>query len=1854
MGLFRRSRPAQDALEFANVNLKFARNAQDGKQILKYCKAAKKELEKIKVSESLIYLDQIIAAYREHGGVLEKLGFSSDAAISYNMANNLESNIPNAAVSPKASIVAQQLPPIMDVRIRTQTSVPPVALTADQVPHSSQSTDAPGHSSPLHSPALSSTNQLASLSPTLSSAGHTISGHNLELVPASIFARDIHPQLYTGPMPKPDEDLTDTRQLAYCLALLQASPVPYDSLDETRRIWLRNAKADEDEQERLRTMATDLLVEFIRDGLKDEKTTSEIACIALVLESGNFRSLLGIFVDNLKDSALLPIHALEGLDSVIQCAAPGSMDPDDLIKILEYVKLSLQDTNTQSLDHVYRLTRTVSHILDAMVDDEIKDLDRVKLHTPLLLYSKELQRHTDPYMVFQAAYTLQALLRVPDDEKPWQTVLRHTGTMVKGASRLVTAAKGFNVGEFIDAIQGGLEVAGQLIGVVGDTYEDFSALKESGQDLLEALKTSFNQKRVWYPMLRGIDVALRNGELTKVKAMISDAPCRRELAFQWGVCLRLATLAADPIWDADSQEEAVAFLGEIYRNDAVWGQEVKVKQCILNILIQLTSASGSAKQAADRLLLELADDNDPRKRALYDASQKEGSSSNLWKVTLPLPTSSPLLDRVQKTPAVEADLRKLARVRLQDVGDTIYVAPEAKSHRQAADHALFDLTAKAKEFLDSNKKVLLIWGDSGAGKSTFNRELERELWNDYINCKDRILKKQKKIPVFVTLPAVDKLEPDLIGRQLHKARFNEAQIQGLKDKRNFVLICDGYDEYQQMRNLYDINELNRPGQWKAQMVITCRSEYLGLDYRHLFQPEDRHGQMGEALLQEAVIAPFSKDQIQAYIEKYVAKEALKWTDDKEVPHWEAKDYLRVFDKTPSLQELITNPFLLTLSLRVLPGMADIGKNISSIKVTRVMLYDRFVEQWVEQGKRRLIKRELVGSEKKAFDILSADSFSRNAILFVKKLAVAIFENQDGIPVVEYSFNREEDPWKVEFFGQDDSKKLLREVCPLHRYDNQYRFIHKSLLEYCFARAVFEPQHGEENGIGKNGQESPPPTSNGSQHHGREKEMSVADSLLSGKSFVDRPAVLQFLAERASQEPAFKQQLRDFIEYSKTDKKWCIAAANAITILIRAGVRFNGEDLRGIQIPGADLSGGEFDSTQLQGADLRDANFRNIWLRQANLSEAQMSGAQFGEWPYLKEDSTVLSCAYSPDGNTCALGLGNGTISVFDTSTWVKIHTLQGHTEAITSVVYSPKGHQIASGSEDKTVRLWDAHTGAPGTILSGHTSQVRSVAYSPNGRQIASGSEDETVRLWNAQTGAPGLILRGHAGCVRSVTYSPNGHQIASASHDKTIRLWAAQTGMPGLVLSGHTDFVASVAYSPSGHQIASGGSDNTVRLWDVQTGAPGPVLSGHTGRVLSVVYSPNGHQIASASRDRTARLWDAQTGAPGPIFRGHTGWVHGVSFSPSGHQIASGSEDETVRLWNAHIGALGPILSGHTHWVQTVAYSPSGHQIASGSMDNKVRLWDARTGVPGPILSGHTHWVQSVAYSPSGDQIASGSRDYSVRLWDAQTGAPGPILSGHTNWVLSVLYTPSGHQIASASSDHTVRLWDTQTGEPGAILSGHTDWVWSMAFSPSGHQIVTGSEDTTVRLWDAQDGAPGSILRGHTSSVTDVAYSPSGHQIASGSVDNTLRLWDAQTGVPGLILSGHTRSVQNVAYSPGGYQIASGSEDHTVRLWDVDSGQCLVVVKDFYAPIESIAWRATLDGIYFVTGSGSIRVWEVIEGEDDYQMRLHWRSMHGGLAVSDMCIQNAQGLSSINLQLLGQRGAVGGLIPPSSSYEAN
>ncbi|KAF9333168.1 hypothetical protein BGZ91_011376 [Linnemannia elongata] len=1086
-------------------------------------------------------------------------------------------------------------------------------------------------------------------------------------VPDSIFPDNVSP--LTSPWTFPDSDgrVADTRQLVSCLGLLKQLPneLSEGALEPVAWKWLKETALNLDEKPRLETLATDLIRAFTRDEIKDKKAVAEVLCLVPILEEDDTRFLLRLFQNNIEGSHILDISALRGLAQLLQSANPGYLHSQDLIEVLVSMSKRLQETHEQSQDHIFELTVAVSSVLDAMADTKVTGLDREGLHDPLLTFLGGLQGSDDPHLKYYASYAFQALLCVPDDESPWQATVRRTTKFVKGISGLVSAVKGLDLNGFmkgLQSIQEGFQGAQQVFELAKTAYEGVSAIYENEQDLIASLKEglTFNRKRAWYSALRGADTLIDGGELAKFRILVCGAPCRCELAFQWGICQRLGGLASNALWNVKIRQGAVRFLEEIYRNDLVWGPLPPIKLYILNILKQLATVSKDLPDAA--LLLEnLANDGDAAKQDIYRSFTTKEYFPDVYFLNSGLPEFAypALLDRVQQKTDVEVDLRQILRMRIKELDSTVYVPPLAKTHLQASDDLYFPLTPMVDEFLSGNKKVLLLLGDSGAGKTTFNRQLDFTLWNRYEP-------RTGRIPLLI-----------------------KPQIRELKG-REFVIICDGYDESQLSQNLYEMNGFNKNGGWRVQMVVSCRSEHLGPNYRDFFQPA-RSSTTDPELFKQAVLIPFSPSQIKDYIARYVIIKR---------PLWGPSDYEGVLDQIPSLQDLVKNPFLLSLALEVLPRITDPNLKLTANKITRVLLYDEFVAQWLEWNKRRFAAQSLSDVERKALEDLSEDGFTQRGLTFLKDLSAAIYNEQEGNPVVEYSKARDAGTWKERFFDRkDEETQMLRKAIPMIRNGNRFGFIHRSILEYGVSRAIYEPQHQTglrlEAAVETDSYQLRRRKSTDSVYsfemdlplvtekavESMEMRLSL-ESPLARRSFIKDPSVMQFLVERVQSERIFEEQLIAYIHASKTNKSWRTAAANAMTILVRAGIHFSHQDLRGIQVPGADMSFGVFGSAQLQNADLRKTILQNVWFREANLSNARMDGVRFGEWPPLNDVKMSCAFAYTLDGETFVAGTQEGKILLYNPSTWAVVATLEGHDLPVTNIVVSPDGSLMASGADN--------------------------------------------------------------------------------------------------------------------------------------------------------------------------------------------------------------------------------------------------------------------------------------------------------------------------------------------------------------------------------------------------------------------------------------------------------------------------------------------------------------------------------------------------------------------------------------------
>ncbi len=1117
-------------------------------------------------------------------------------------------------------------------------------------------------------------------------------------------------------------------------------------------------------------------------------------------------------------------------------------------------------------------------------------------------------------------------------------------------------------------------------------------------------------------------------------------------------------------------------------------------------------------------------------------------------------------------------------------------------------------------------KVLLLQGIAGSGKTQFCQKLTLRLWEQYRD-------NDNPIPLYITLPNLKNPTARAIEETLENVGFNQGQVAILKERYNFVVILDGYDELYEFTNLHLSNRLS---EWRAQTIITCRSEvlYFISDYEKYFVPFNKANRRFTIGLQQIDIKPLPVLQIEKFLTAHL-KDNLNGITYAEIT------------TIPGLLSLIQTPLLLKAILPV--------KKYSLISPKD--FYDAFIEArflWQEQ---KLKLNKLID---KTID------FKPYFWSYCKILALTMQEQetnimsyrQTNISLFESSF--EVNIWE-KFFKGERKIKWIYSACPLIKIDSSsIEFLDNCLIDYFAIQIKFYEEL----------ELFPKYKLVTMQVQKEEQEIETLQLPVIGrKLFTEQSGKIQQLADRVIERESFKVSLFNYIELSKTDKRYAVAAANAISGLNAARVSFSGRNLRGVKIREANLIRGIFGYTDFEGADLSGVRLKEAWLQGANLKGSDLSDALFGELAYKQLDSSIKACAYSKDGHYFAVAAGND-ITIYKTEKAGKLilyRTITGHTNLVNSVTFSPDNEWLSSGSHDNTVRLWSLTDPNKTQTLTGHTHHVTSVTFSSDNQWLASGSGDNTVRIWslkdpnhwnlkdpnNTQTPTP----TDHILYINSVAFSHDNQWLALGSINKAVRLWRltdSNNNNIQILTGGHTMSINSVSFSPDNLWLASGSEDGTVCLWSLKdpNNIPKPkTLTGHTNCVCSVTFSPDNKWLASGSRDNTICLWSLTDPNNNTTLNGHTGYVNSVSFSPDNQWLASGGEDNIVRFWSlTDLNSITQTITGHTHSVHSVTFSPDNKWLASGSRDNTVRLWSLTDPNNNQTLTGHTDSVSSVTFSPDNLWLVSGSIDCTIRLCSLIDPKNTQILTGHTDRVSSVTISPDNKWLASGSHDNTVRLWSLTDPKNNQTLTGHTSWVNSISFSTDNKWLASGGQDNTVRLWSLIDPSNNQTIIGHIHGINSVSFSPDNKWLASGGEDNSVRLWSLNDSNNNQTLIGHTKIVESVTFSPDNKWLASGGWDKKIVIWSffntyeqgIRVELAFSVIINFI--IFSLNYHQIDSDLYLATGGQdhSVSLWQQTPSN---QLLLLWNSHQNKLYLNQADITDAIVHPHIS-ELLFQRGA--------------
>ena len=293
-------------------------------------------------------------------------------------------------------------------------------------------------------------------------------------------------------------------------------------------------------------------------------------------------------------------------------------------------------------------------------------------------------------------------------------------------------------------------------------------------------------------------------------------------------------------------------------------------------------------------------------------------------------------------------------------------------------------------------------------------------------------------------------------------------------------------------------------------------------------------------------------------------------------------------------------------------------------------------------------------------------------------------------------------------------------------------------------------------------------------------------------------------------------------------------------------------------------------------------------------------------------------AFSPDGNALAVATTylddesiSGEVLIYDVSTGKTLNRWPEYEDYLMSCAWSPDGNSLATGSYTEGVVVRDVLTGKvkPGFGKSG--GRVMSVCFSPDGSTIASGALTGNIVFWNAKNGQKRFMAKhvdGRFNGIQCVTFSPDGKILVSAGSGK-LKIWNSETGEEVASLDAHGSYqINGVSFSRNGKLIASASIDQTVKIWDSKEFTELRSLI-PTDMAYSTAFSADDTKLYSTDETGELAIWSVASGDRLGTWKGHTNAVYHIAISPNGKLLASASHDQTARLWDVETGQVIHIL---------------------------------------------------------------------------------------------------------------------------------------------------------------------------------------------------------------------------------------------------------------------------------------------------------------------------------------------------------
>ncbi|WP_171045310.1 NACHT and WD40 repeat domain-containing protein [Pseudoalteromonas rubra] len=1112
-------------------------------------------------------------------------------------------------------------------------------------------------------------------------------------------------------------------------------------------------------------------------------------------------------------------------------------------------------------------------------------------------------------------------------------------------------------------------------------------------------------------------------------------------------------------------------------------------------------------------------------------------------------------------------------------------------------------------------RLFYLLGDFGAGKSTTCQLLANNLTAEYDQAKQR---GEAVLPIYLDLKKLLNAFNDVsdsLNAPVEKLLETMLSITGASQvagekiiefvhKHPTVLIFDGFDEvgqklndkqqigllnkivgifpdtvYQQDLQRLQDKPLEQPSQipLRSRILITCRTHFFSSmekesAFRHLYYRHDAGEKAGDTTnFQTYYLLPFSKEQIQSYLVKWLGEE-------------EGHKAVEFIERVHDLSGLSERPVMLQFIRQLIPDLMREAEHNPNINAAT--LYKKLFERAMTRD----IEKHWIDTQEK-FQLLSRFAvymWQQKTTELNQQLLVEWFkQHYSQFTQIQVDIQQ----------GRAGISELLQDLfnaCLLVRdQQDNYRFAHTSFFEFFLACGLFDLVRT-----------APPQWQQGFDIFTGELAAGFAaqDQILNRET-------QQFLIDwRLTANPHYQRQFDR--QWQTLQQQACTQHNKQLAFDLWYFAYQSEQDF--VQVIRPDWSGVKLQKVDfIHSLDLSGANFsdclisQSLW-RDINLSGCQFSGARlmqchFAHCMFGSPQSVPASLQFSrfwqcrDVAQICADTYPEQRFNLVMPSPQVDLDSglrlgLPPSRSDWPVIRFSPDGKSLAFGAKEGGVCIQVIESGVVHQVVQTQ-GEVESLSYSPNGHWLAFAAAGK-VCLLDLEREQIQDVAQADSG-AQAMNFSPDSRSLVFSNRG-TVNELDINSGKVR-ELAKAEGRILTLSYNPDGDTLAYAGCDNKVWLHSIETGVEREVAQAYDW-IRDLSYRPDGCELAFLSDDGMVNILNTVNGAVDEAVQPRE-WTSCLNYHPDGRLLTYGGALGVHTLDIEHAD-ISNIVSAEREVVD-LSYSPDGSQLALAGIDGNTSLLDISTNEYRDLIQ-QLISVQSHSYSPDGRFLAFGGSDGWVRIVNLATGEI-EVVECIGEVITLLTYDADGCSLAIVGNYGVIYIMELARGKARKVTLIE-ERIKSLHFSPDGSSLICADHFGTLTKLECVTGIKNEIVE--IDHVWKLSLSPDGYSLAFADHDDQISIVNLVSGQV-LELGKVNVDTMSLCFWPDGCSLVLGDDDGGIWLLDIASGEVSELAQ-VCEPVLNLCFNPDGSALIYRGKSGKIKSLEIASGKVQEVTQAH------------------------------------------------